>query len=82
MTEPARTPVTVLVATPLVTVSVPRPLTLPAPVVWANVMTVELSVVTVLPAASWIVAVRTRGAPEVRPVAPPRAIWPPHRGRR
>ena len=38
--------------------------------------TVVLSAVTVLPAASWIVAVRTRVAPEVRFVVEPvSAIW-------
>ena len=42
----------------------------------AKATTVVLSEVTVLPAASWIVAVRTRVAPEVRlVVAPVSAIW-------
>ena len=42
---------------------------------WSKSTTVLLSLVTVLPAASWIVAVRTRVAPEVRlVVAPVRAI--------
>ena len=41
-------------------------MTVPAPDCLAKVTTVELSAVTVLPAASWIVAVSTRVAPEVR----------------
>ena len=52
------------------------PVTVPAPDALAKVTTVVLSEVTVLPAASWIVAVRTRVAPEVRlAVAPVSAIW-------
>ena len=67
---------TVFVATPLETVALPVPLTLPVPEAWANATTVELSEVTVFPAASWTVAVRTRFAPELRSViAPVRAIW-------
>ena len=46
------------------------PVTVPAPVL-AKATTVELSEVTVLPAASWIVAVSTRVAPEVRSVVEP-----------
>ena len=57
---------TVLVATPPATVALPVPLTVPAPDACAKATTVVLSEVTVLPAASWIVAVRTRVAPEVR----------------
>ena len=65
----------VLVATPLAAVAVPVPVTVPAPEALAKVTTVVLSPVTVLPAASWIVAVRTRVAPEVRlAVAPVSAI--------
>ena len=76
VTEPTSWPVTVFVATPLETVALPVPLTLPVPEAWANATTVELSEVTVLPAASWIVAVRTRVAPELRSVvAPVSAIW-------
>ena len=60
VTEPARTPVTVLVATPATAVSLPAPLTVPAPDCLAKLTTVVLSEVTVLPAASWTVAVRTR----------------------
>ena len=42
----------------------------------AKATTVELSDVTVLPAASWIVAVSTRVAPEARSaVEPVKAIW-------
>ena len=76
VTGPTSAPVIVFVATPFVTVAVPVPVTVPAPDCLAKVMTVELSPVTVLPAASWIVAVRTRVAPEVRlAVEPVSAIW-------
>ena len=76
VTEPASAPVTVFVATPATAVSLPVPVTVPAPDALAKATTVELSEVTVLPAASWIVAVSTRVAPEVRlVVAPVRAIW-------
>ena len=76
VTEPTSAPVTVLVATPLAAVAVPVPVTVPAPDCLEKVTTVVLSPVTVLPAASWIVAVRTRVAPEVRlVVAPLSAIW-------
>ena len=61
----------VLVATPAVAVAVPVPVTVPAPDCLAKVRTVVLSEVTVLPAASRIVAVRTRVAPEVRLVVEP-----------
>ena len=50
----------------------PVPVTVPAPDCLAKVTTVVLSAVTVLPAASWIVAVRTRVAPEVRLAVEPR----------
>ena len=66
VTVPSRSPVTVLVATPLEAVALPVPVTVPSPPDLAKATTVELSDVTVLPAASWIVAVRTRVAPEVR----------------
>ena len=67
--------VIVLVATPATAVSLPVPVTVPAPDALANATTVALSVVTVLPAASLIVAVSTRVAPEVRlVVAPVRAM--------
>ena len=49
----------------------PVPVTVPVPDGLAKVTTVELSEVTVLPAASRIVAVRTRVAPEVRFVVAP-----------
>ena len=76
VTEPTRAPVIVLVATPATAVSLPVPVTVPAPEALANATTVVLSEVTVLPAASWIVAVSTRVAPEVRfVVAPVSAIW-------
>ena len=52
VTGPARTPVIVLVATPLEAVALPVPETVPAPDAFANATTVELSAVTVLPAAS------------------------------
>ena len=71
VTEPASWPVIVLVATPATAVSLPVPVTVPAPEALANATTVVLSEVTVLPAASWIVAVRTRVAPEVRLVVAP-----------
>ena len=70
-TGPTRAPVIVFVATPLAAVAVPVPVTVPAPDCLANVTTVVLSAVTVLPAASWIVAVSTRVAPEVRFVVEP-----------
>ena len=76
VTAPTRPPVTVFVATPLAAVAVPVPVTVPAPDCLAKVTTVVLSQVTVLPAASWIVAVSTRVAPEVRlVVAPVSEIW-------
>ena len=75
LTMPTRAPVIVLVATPAVAVSVPVPVTVPRPLAWSKSTTVVLSEVTVLPAASRIVAVRTRVAPEVRlVVAPVRAM--------
>ena len=70
-TGPTRAPVIVLVATPAVTVAVPVPVTLPVPDCLAKLTTVVLSEVTVFPAVSWIVAVRTRVAPEVRVVVAP-----------
>ena len=76
VTEPTSAPVIVLVATPAVAAAFPVPVTVPAPEALAKVITVVLSAVTVLPAASWMVAVRTRVAPEVRlVVAPVSAIW-------
>ena len=74
VTEPARTPVIVLVATPATAVSLPVPLTVPAPDALVKATTVVLSLVTVLPAASLIVAVRTRVAPEVRFVVAPVSV--------
>ena len=74
VTEPASAPVIVLVATPLAAVAAPGPVTVPAPDCLAKVTTVELSAVTVLPAASWIVAVRTRVAPEARLVVAPVSV--------
>ena len=71
VTEPARAPVIVLVATPAEAVALPVPLTVPAPEACANAITVELSEVTMLPAASSIVAVRTRVAPEARSAVEP-----------
>ena len=71
VTEPARVPVIVLVATPAEAVALPVPLTVPAPEACANAITVELSEVTMLPAASSIVAVRTRVAPEARSAVEP-----------
>ena len=63
-TPPVSAFVTVLVAIPAAAVAVPSPVTLPAPPVCANVTTVELSAVTVLPAASSIVAVSVWSSPE------------------
>ena len=71
VTAPARTPVIVLVATPAEAVALPVPLTVPAPLCCANATTVVLSETTVLPAASWIVAVSTRVVPEVRSAVEP-----------
>ena len=51
----------VFVATPLEAVALPLPLTVPIPDCLAKAITVELSEVTMLPAASWIVAVSTPG---------------------
>ena len=61
----------VFVATPATAVSLPVPVTVPAPEALAKATTVVLSEVTVLPAASLIVAVSTRVAPEVRLVVAP-----------
>ncbi len=66
VTVPARSPVIVFVATPEEAVAVPTPVTVPAPDCFANVTTVELSDVTVLPYASWIVPLSTRLVPELR----------------
>ena len=54
-----------------VAVAVRVPVMVPAPDCLVKLTTVVLSDVTVLPAASWIVAVRTRVAPEVRSVVAP-----------
>ena len=62
VTVPISWPVTVLVATPAAAVSRPVPLIVPVPEAWVKVTEVELSAVTVLPAASCTVAVRTRVA--------------------
>jgi hypothetical protein len=56
--------VTVSVATPAVAVSLLRPVTVPAPFVWAKVTTVELSPVSRLLLASRISAVRSLVEPE------------------
>ena len=53
----------VFVATPLAAVALPVPVTVPAPEALVKATTVELSEVTVLPAASLIVAVSTRLEP-------------------
>ena len=66
VTEPASVPVIVLVATPPEAVALPVPPTVPVPEALAKETTVELSEVTVLPAASWSVAVRTRLEPAER----------------
>src|SRR5207302_979524 len=57
-------PVTVSEATPLDAVAVPSPVTEPAPAVWANVTTVELSLVTTLLLASSTAAVSVLVEPD------------------
>jgi hypothetical protein len=52
VTEPTRAPVIVLLAMPATAVSLPVPVTVPAPEALANATTVLLSFVTVFPAAS------------------------------
>src|SRR6266545_1048917 len=64
--EPASAHVTVLVTMPADAVAEPRPVTVPAPLVFANVTEVVLSPVSRLPAASRTSTVRSRVAPEVR----------------
>ena len=54
---------TAFVATPAEAVELPRPMTVPAPPVFAKTTTVELSLVTVFPWASWIVAVSVWALP-------------------
>ncbi len=66
VTEPASRPEGLIVATPLAAVAAPSPASEPLPAVWAKVTLVVLSVVMVLPAASWIVPVSARVAPEAR----------------
>ena len=66
VTEPVRTPVIVLVATPRRGGGVAGAADRARAGALANAITVELSEVTVLPAASWIVAVSRRVVPEVR----------------
>src|SRR5262249_5991310 len=76
-TGPARPPVTVIWATPLTAVAVPRPVTVPVPLDWLNVTIRAASgpLAVVLLKASWMVAVLTRVVPAVRfVVAPVRAI--------
>ena len=83
-TGPTRAPVIVLVATPAAAVAVPVPVTVPAPDCLAKVTTVVLSAVTVLPAASWIVAVEDprRAGGEVGRRAGERDLRRRRRGRR
>jgi hypothetical protein len=57
--------VTLRVATPFEAVAVPRPATVPEPPVFANATTVELSLVTVFPFASWTVAVSVWPLPAI-----------------
>ena len=71
VTEPMRTPVIVFVATPAAAVAVPVPLSVPAPDALAKETTVELSDVTVFPAASWTDAVSSRVVPDARSVVKP-----------
>ena len=55
---------TTLVATPFDAVAFASPVTVPGPPVFVKLTTVELSEVTVLPAASWIVAVSVWLSPD------------------
>jgi hypothetical protein len=71
VSAPAVVPVTVFCATPLAAVAEPVPLTAPTPAVCAKLTEVELSPVSVFPAASSTVALSVRPEPEERlPVAP------------
>ena len=65
--EPARAPVMLADAIPPDATAVPRPVTVPAPLVFANVTTVVLSPLTRLPAPSRSSAVSVREEPEARP---------------
>ena len=70
VTEPARLPVTVRVATPATALLEPNPVRLPVPEVCAKV-TLRVSEVMVLPKASSMVAVSARMVPDDKlPVEP------------
>ncbi len=71
MTDPASTPESVFVTTPALTAAVPEPPTEPAPPVCAKVTAVVLSEATVLPAASFTVAVTSRFEPDSRSAVEP-----------
>jgi hypothetical protein len=64
VTEPAVAPVTTFCAIPPLAVAVPSPVTVPLPLVFANVTTVELSELTRLSFASRIAIVSVLVAPE------------------
>ncbi len=66
---------TFFVATPLDAVALPRPVTVPAPPVFANATTVELSLVTVFPFASLIVAVSVWAFPATVEPLSVSVIW-------
>jgi hypothetical protein len=73
VSDPARLPVTVSVATPAIAAEEVRPVTEPDPPVWAKETVRVLSgpLVTVCPAASSIVAVNCRDDPDARAVVTP-----------
>ena len=74
--EPASAPVTVCEATPPDAVALPSPVSVPRPLVFANVTDVVLSLVTRLPPASRISTVSVRVFPEARsPVEPVKVRW-------
>src|SRR5712691_357405 len=63
---PASAPVTVLLATPPAAVALPRPLTVPVPLVFVKLTEVVLSLLSRLPAASRTSTVSVRPAPAAR----------------
>ena len=66
VTGPASAPVTVILAMPPEAAAEPRPVTVPAPAVFASATLVVLSPVSRLPAASRISRVSARLEPEAR----------------
>ena len=73
---------TVFVATPPAAVAFPSPVAVPAPPAFAKVTTVALSLVTVLPCASSIVAVSVCVFPATFEPLSASVIWVAARGRR